>query len=170
MPGDAGIIVRIASPADHDNVSSLLLASYPTLLRGAYEDALLDAVLPAMTAAQPALLESGSYYVAETAAGFVVGCGGWTRERPGDGEVQEGLAHVRHFGVHPEWTRQGIGGAIYARCREDAKKAGVTKFECYSSINGEAFYAALGFERLEVIKVKMINDIDFPSVRMLATI
>ena len=68
-------------------------------------------------------------------------------------------------------TRNGPDKALVVQSTPVvAKKAGVTKFECYSSINGEAFYAALGFERLEVIKVKMINDIDFPSVRMLATI
>lgn len=139
-------------------------------MRGAYEESILRAALPVMTVAQPALLESGSYYVAETAAHDIVGCGGWTRERPGSGETSAGVGHVRHFGVHPAWTRQGIGRAIYRRCREDAAAAGVTKLECFSTINGESFYASLGFERVGEILVDMPNGIEFPGIHMVTTI
>ena len=139
-------------------------------MRDAYEDLILDAALPAMTVAQPRLLRSGSYYVAESAKRTIVGCGGWTKERPGNGEILEGVGHIRHFGVHPEWTRCGVGQAIYARCCGDAKAAGLTNFECYSSLNGEAFYAALGFEQLKKMDVEMLNGITFPSVHMVTTI
>ena len=155
---------------DRDSVTMLLRRSYPTLMQGAYEDSLLEAVLPAMTVAQPSLLGSGTFYVAETAIGIIAGCGGWTRERPGSGEISPGLAHIRHFGVHPEWTRQGVGRALYTRCRQDAKDAGIREFECYSSINGEAFYAALGFERDGVIDVEIRDGLSLPSVRMTASI
>lgn len=131
---------------------------------------MLAAALPAMTVAQPALLQSGTYYVAESAEGTLVGCGGWTKERPGCREVSAGLAHIRHFCVHPKWTRHGIGRALYTRCRDDARAVGVSTFECYSTINGEAFYAALGFERDGIIKVDMPGGIAFPAVRMIAAI
>jgi len=162
--------IRTALIEDSESVSALLRVSYTALMRGAYEDTVLNAVLPAITIAQPALLQSGTYYVAETAKGAVVGCGGWTKERPGSGEVAPHLAHIRHFGVHPEWARQGVGRAIYTRCRDEAKVAGIEKLECYSSINGESFYTALGFERDRIIDVEMRNGIAFPSVRMFADI
>ena len=158
--------IRTASIEDSDSVTALLRASYPVLMRGAYEDSLLDAVLPAMTVAQPGLLRSGTYYVAEAADGPIVGCGGWTRERPGGNETEPGLAHIRHFGVHLDWTRQGVGRELYTRCQKDARNAGVSKFECYASLNGESFYAALGFKRDRVIDVEMRDGILFPSVRM----
>ena len=139
-------------------------------MRGSYEESILNTALPVMTVAHPVLLRSGSYYVAETATGTFVGCGGWTKERPGDREILAGVAHIRHFGVHPEWARRGVGRAIYARCCEDATVAGVEKFECYSSINGEVFYAALGFKRLEEIVVEMPDCGSFPSVHMVALI
>lgn len=144
--------------------------SYPALMSGAYADSVLAAVLPAMTVAQTTLLVSGTYYLAETPEGTLVGCGGWSRERPGSGEVLAGLAHIRHFGVHPEWTRQGVGRALYTRCRKVAKEAGLTAFECYSSINGEPFYTALGFKRDRIINVEMPGGITLPSVRMMATL
>jgi len=165
-----GILLRIASTEDSDSITSLLRASYPALMSGAYSASVLAAALPAMTVVQPALLVSGTYYLAETAEGTPIGCGGWSKERPGSGEVLAGLAHMRHFGVHPAWARQGVGRALYTRCRDDAKLVGVTVFECYSSINGESFYAALGFKRDRIINVEMPGGITLPSVRMMANI
>lgn len=162
--------VRVAAPNDSAGVSSLLRASFPVLMRSAYDRALLARALPRMTKAQPQLLESGSYYVAESAECVIIGCGGWTRERPGSCEITANVGHIRHFGVHPEWTRRGVGMALYARCKHDARDAGLSQFECYSSLNGEAFYAALGFRRLAQINVDMFDGLRFPSVHMVADI
>lgn len=162
--------IRSASLNDRDGVTSLLNASFPALMRRAYKESVLTAVLPVITVAQPTLLQSGSYYVAETVGGLIVGCGGWSKERPGTSEIRPGLGHIRHFGVHPDWTRRGIGHRIYDRCVRDAKSEGVQRLECYSSLNGEAFYRALGFESAGRIEVKMANDIKFPSVSMFAEI
>jgi N-acetylglutamate synthase-like GNAT family acetyltransferase len=103
-----------------------------------------------MTRANPKLLSSGTYYVAESEAGSIVGCGGWTRERPGEDAQVGRIGHVRHFGTHPDWIRRGIGSAIFQRCREQARASGISELECYASLNAERFYAALGFERIAV--------------------
>src|ERR1043165_1946892 len=137
--------VRVASLADDAGVTALLQASYPLLMKPAYDAAMLVPALELMTRANPALLSSGTYYVAQSQEGMLVGCGGWTREQPGDGITNEGIGHIRHFATHPEWVRRGIGRAIYRRCEADARKAGITRFECYSSLNAELFYSALGF-------------------------
>ena len=139
-------------------------------MRPAYDAKLLEQVLPRMTVAQPGLLLSGSYYVAETSDGTIVGCGGWTKERPGTNEIKADVGHIRHFGVHPDWTRCGVGKALYARCKLDARDAGLSQFECYSSLNGEAFYSALGFRRLAQIDLDMFDGLRFPSVHMVADI
>lgn len=162
--------VRVSNLDDCDLVSSLLRASYPKLMRSAYDPMLLEKVLPRMTVAQPGLLESGTYYVAESSNGEIIGCGGWTRERPGTNEIKESVGHIRHFGVHPDWTRCGVGKALYARCELDAKDAGVSQFECYSSLNGEEFYSALGFRRLAQFDLYLFDGIHFPSVHMVANI
>ena len=104
--------VRVSTIDDSASVSSLLRASYPKLMRSAYDPVLLERALPRMTTAQPGLLESCSYYVAESADGEIIGCGGWTRERPLSTEIEENVGHIRHFGVHPDWTRCGVGKAI----------------------------------------------------------
>lgn len=139
-------------------------------MRPAYDAELLDRVLPRITTAQPGLLKSGSYYVAEAPDGAIIGCGGWTKERPGTNEIEVGVGHIRHFGVHPRWTRRGTGKALYSQCVCDARDAGISRFECYSSLNGEAFYSSLGFRRLAQIEVDMFDGLRFPSVHMVADI
>lgn len=165
-----GYSVRISTPGDDRQVTALLEASYPVLMAGSYDADLLASALPMMTRAMPALLASGTYYLAETGNAQIVGCGGWTRERPGGGEIQPGLAHIRHFATHPEWGRRGIGSAIFDRCEAAARSAGVRRFECYSSLNAIRFYEALGFQAIRQVDVPMGDDLKLPAMLMGRTI
>lgn len=80
MSGIGEYALRVAAPGDNETVSALLSASYKRLLVPDYEPCILAAALPLMTRANPRLLESGTYYVAVTASGTIIGCGGWTVE------------------------------------------------------------------------------------------
>jgi GNAT superfamily N-acetyltransferase len=162
--------VRPATPADAAAVSAILAASYPALMRDAYPDELLVRALPLITRANPALLESGSYHLALLEDGEAVACGGWSHRPPERDSREPGLAHIRHFATHPDWTGRGAGRAIYERCAAEARAAGFTRFTCYSSRNGEPFYAALGFRRLREILVPMGPGLRFPSVLMVREI
>ncbi|MBA1145887.1 GNAT family N-acetyltransferase [Ectothiorhodospiraceae bacterium WFHF3C12] len=113
----------------------------------AYPAEVLKLALPAMTRANERLLRSGSFYLAE-GGGEVIGCGGWTAERPDDGAVEPGLAHIRHFSTRPDWGRRGVGRRIFEACMAQARGEGIRVFECYASLNAVAFYAALGFRAL----------------------
>lgn len=174
MPSEDGltdkIAVRIATPQDAPGVGALLSVSYPALMQAAYGEDVLAAALPLMTRANPALLASGTFYLVENDAGHIIGCGGWTAERPGTGAVVPGLAHIRHFATHPEWTGRGIGRAIYAICTDAARLSGIGRFECYSSLNATDFYASLGFERVRQVEVPMSPDFTFPSMLMAKSI
>lgn len=159
--------VRVAKPEDLDRVTAVLEASYPALTAAAYDASVMTPeALALMTRAQPALLASGTFYVAETERGTVIGCGGWTEERPHEGGIEPGLAHIRHFGTHADWTGRGVGRSLYRRCEHDARRAGARAFECYSLLNAEAFYARLGFESVERIEVPMQGGIKMPCMLM----
>ncbi len=158
--------VRRATPEDESRVSEVLLASYPGLMSTAYDQAILEGVLPLITRANPALLSAGTYYLAANDEGFAVGCGGWSRERPGTSEVTFALAHIRHFAIRPEWLRRGIGRELYERCEEDARSSGARRFECQASLNAEGFYAALGFRSVARIEVRIGPGPLLPSVLM----
>jgi len=158
--------IRVSTPEDEAAVSGLLRASYPILMRPYYEQSALCATLPLMTRANPQLLASGTFYVAETMTGKIVGCGGWTREPPGGGDIEAGWAHLRHFATHAEWTGRGVGRLLYGRCEMQARTAGVKGFRCFSSLNAVDFYLALGFDRVGQTEIRMQQDRTLPSVMM----
>jgi predicted N-acetyltransferase YhbS len=158
--------IRVARPEDAPAVDRLLQASYPELMASSYSPESLAPALKVMARANPSLLASGTYYVAEASTGHVVGCGGWTLARPGTGTVEPQLGHIRHFATHPSWTRRGVGRAIYRRCESTARSAGVTAFECYASLNAEKFYSALGFENIRAIDLELQPNVPLRAVLM----
>jgi N-acetylglutamate synthase-like GNAT family acetyltransferase len=158
--------IRIARLSDSDAVSALLLTSYSIFLTARYDGDLLRHALPFITKAQPTLLASDTYYVAETELGSLVGCGGWTAAHPKSGEIIEREAHIRHFAIHPEWGRRGVGTALLARCFMDARKLGMGKLNCYSTLNAEQFYQASGFQTIGPIDVPAGPSLIFPAVLM----
>jgi GNAT superfamily N-acetyltransferase len=156
----------VAGPADAEAVTALLAASYPALLAAAYTADVLAATLPLMTKAQPKLLASGTYYVAEVDGGSLAGCGGWTAETPGSGAVVPGVGHIRHFATHPDWTRRGIASAMLGRCVAEAKARGVTTMDAFATLSAEDFYRAHGFQTIGPIDVPMTPDVSLPSLWM----
>src|SRR5690606_7489166 len=164
--------VRPARPADREGVDALLSRSYPPLLAHDYDAELLAAGLPAMTRAQARLLECETWFVAVADSGQIVGCGGWTRERPGTGEIEPGIGHVRHFGTHVDHVRRGIARALGLRTIASARALEITELECYSTLSAERSQASLGFVTIESITVPMPRLdrpgelVDFPSVWM----
>ena len=158
--------VRVATPADAPALDALLHSSYSVLSRGSAAPDILAAALPLFGRSNPALLAAGTYYVAETAEGQFVGCGGWSREHPGSGEVTPGHGHIRHFATHPDWTRRGVAGAILRRVRSDAAAAGLRRLECQSGRMAVGFYAALGFRTVRSFELELRPGLKFPCVLM----
>lgn len=160
------IHIRPTSASDREALTRLFADSYPALLAADYAPDLLARALPLMTRANPALLVSGSYYVAlRRAAGPPLAAGGWTAASPHQPEPP-GTGHIRHVVTHPKATRQGLAGAVLRRCFDDARGAGLTHLVALSTLTAVPFYAAMGFavEREEVIA--MTPEVSFPAVRM----
>lgn len=158
--------LRTASPDDRAAVSDLLGLSYRALMAGAYPADLLAQALPLITKANPVLLASGRYGLIEDEAGRLLACGGWSLERPGSGEAVEGLAHVRHFAVHPEAVRRGLGRQLYQWCEDAARAQRMTQFECHASLNAEGFYRNLGFRRGRELGLRLSAGVTLPAIEM----
>ena len=159
------IASRIATPEDGDLVTALIAASYARLDDGSYDRDAIAAAMPLMARANPALLASGTYFIAE-ANGEPAGCGGWTFAAPGSGQTVDGVAHIRHFATHPDHLRKGVARALLDRCLSEAAAAGARLMKCQSTLPGERFYAAAGFRRVRMIEVPLGPGVTLPSVEM----
>jgi GNAT superfamily N-acetyltransferase len=158
--------IRVARPSDSDAVGALLVASYSSLLAAHYDCDALGRALPFLTRANPALLASGGYYVAEMPGGDVVGCGGWSAVLPGSVQIVEGEAHVRHFATHPAWVGRGVGTSLLARSLSDARLSGIRRLHCFSTLNAERFYRASGFETVGPIDVPLGSGVTLAGILM----
>jgi GNAT superfamily N-acetyltransferase len=158
--------IRIAVPGDEAAVSALLLASYTELMAKDYEAGVLAAALPRMVRANPGLLASGTFYVVEEPGGSVAGCGGWTVAAPGTKAEIARLAHVRHFGTHPDFVRRGVARLIYDRCVRAGKSAGVARFQAYASLTSVPFYASVGLRLIRNFDLSLGGDVTLPAALM----
>jgi GNAT superfamily N-acetyltransferase len=162
----SGITVRVARKADIGPLDEVFQRSYPKLLRADYPPSTLVIAIPIIARAQPALVLSGTYYVAEDEAGRLLGAGGWTRSNPHGGPLAQGHAHLRHFATDAGAARRGVGRAIFERCLSAAVADGVTALECYSTLTAVPFYAALGFHEVAKIVLTLRPGITFAAVHM----
>ena len=153
--------IRTTTRADLAAVDALLARSYPKLLKRDYAPSVLVLALPLISRAQPRLLASGTYFLAET-EDRVVGVGGWTTDRR-----DRRLAHIRHVGTDDRFLRQGVASALLRHCFDTARKRGVTRMECWSTRTAVSFYAHMGFEELGPMDVDLAPGIRFPSIRMI---
>ena len=160
--------LQVAGRDDIELLGRLFTRSYRALMASHYDREVLDQALDVITRANPDLLASGRFYLVEdTRTGALAGCGGWSDKAPGaPAETAEGRAHLRHFAVHPDNQRQGVGRLLVAHCLKEAKAAGMREMHCLSSLNAERFYAAMGFETLARLDTQLPGDIPFPSILM----
>ncbi|WP_096785003.1 GNAT family N-acetyltransferase [Rhodobacter sp. CZR27] len=152
------IRLRPARPADLAAVDALFAHSYARLLRADYPPSVLVTAVPLLARAQPALLASGRYWLAEGQDG-ILGAGGWSLRAPGQGEI-------RHLVTHASRIREGIGTAILRRVIDQAREAGVTRLDCLATRTAVPFYESVGFRRLGEVEVPLRPGIGFPAVRM----
>lgn len=157
----ATITIRKSRPADLAAADALYAESYPVLLRDDYPPSVRVLALPLISRAQPHLLASGTYYVAEDEDGRLVAAGGWTRS-----PRHRDIGQVRHVVTDHRRTRQGIGRALMTHILETAGAAGLRHLQCQSTRTAVPFYAACGFRELGPIEVPLAPGIAFPAVAM----
>ena len=162
---DESVSIRVATPEDEAALTALITASYLMLDDGRYDSAQLARALEPMSKANPKLLASGTYFVAEV-NGVAGACGGWTFDKPGSGELVDGVAHIRHFATHPDFVRRGLARMLIERCLAEARGQGVRLMKTQSTFLGERFYASAGFTRVAPVDVEMGPGIILPAIEM----
>ncbi|MFN0115834.1 MAG: GNAT family N-acetyltransferase [Paracoccaceae bacterium] len=154
------LTVRRAALPDLAELDALCAASYPRLLAKDYPPSLRVTAIPVLARAQPGLIGSGRYFVAEDADGAIRGAGGWSG-RPG-----AKAAEVRHLFTDWRMTRRGIARTVMGHVFADARKAGFGRIGCHATRTAVPFYVALGFRPEGEVVVPLLPGIGFPVVRM----
>ncbi len=155
--------LRSATLSDLEALVHLSELSFSKGLVGAYAPDLIEQSVPFISQVSQPLIQSGQLYVAEGDQGLLVGAGGWSRDYHG-APVVAGVGHIRQFVVHPDWTRHGIGRALFDFCLKAAKD--VVQFDCQASLSAISFYRSLGFDVVAKDEVMLPNGIVFPSCLM----
>ncbi len=152
----AHVTVRPARMDERTALDALIALSSRKLGRAHYSDEQLDYAIGTVFGVDTDLIVDGTYLVAEI-DGALAGCGGWSRRATlfgadaFDGRDPQALdpahdaAKIRAFFVHPDFTRRGVGRAIYDRCEAEARAAGFRALELMGTLGGVPLYADLGF-------------------------
>lgn len=158
--------VRAAMPADTAEIDALFRASYGQLLKQHYAAAILDAALPALLQTAPRLLNSGTFFVAETGGGEIIAAGGWTQATPFGGVGPREIGHMRRVAVHPDHVRRGIGSVLVEHILDNARLTGVERMCCLSTLTAREFYEAHGFSASGDVDLALKPGVYLPAIQM----
>lgn len=178
---DEEICFRAAVASDIVALHKLIETSVRTLQARDYTPAQIDGALGTYLGVDTQLIADGTYFVAETAAGWerrIIACGGWSRRKtlfgadrrpnrdPSPLDPSAEPAKIRAFFVHPGWVRRGIGSRILELCEDAARAEGFTHFEMGATLTGVPLYRQRGYVELEKIDLPLANGESLPIVRM----
>jgi GNAT superfamily N-acetyltransferase len=149
--------LRLASRADEPALRELIARSIRGLGSADYTPAQIDAALRGAFGVDTSLIDDGTYYVAQTAAGQIVACGGWSRRRTLFGsdaragrdesrlDPRTDAAKIRAFFVDPAHARRGLGRALLDASEAAARRGGFTAFELMATLPGARLYEQCGY-------------------------
>lgn len=159
--------LRPATLEDRPALEALIARSARALSAGDYTSQQIEAALRGTYGVDSQLIRDGTYFVAVTETGDIVGCGGWSRRRTLFGGDAHGsrdaaeldpkvdAAKIRAFFIDPDHARQGIGKAILERCEAEAMAWGFSRFELMATLPGVRLYRAMGYTLGERVRYEL---------------
>lgn len=127
------------------------------------------------------LIEDQCYFLIEntlTEGDPLVACGGWGRRHTlygGDHTVgrddsfsdpANDAARIRAMYTHPDYLRQGLGSLLLELSEGAARAAGYHRIELGSTLPGEPFYRARGYEELSRQRFLAANGAENTIIKM----
>jgi len=170
--------IRVAQEKDVPVLRELIDASVRGLQAGDHSAEQIEAALRKVFGVDSQLIADGTYLIAATSGGEIVGCGGWSKRKTLYGgdvwvaredsllDAAKDAAKIRAFFVHPKWARRGIGTLILEACERAAMEAGFRRFEMGATLTGVPLYRARGYTALEDLAVPLGDGLELPIVRM----
>lgn len=174
--------LRKATLEDIPELKQLIDASVRALHAGHYTQEQISGALTKNTyGTDTTLVHDEHYFVVEASppeGPKIVGCGGWShrrtlyggdRHQARDDDVLNPATEagkIRAFFVHPDWTRQGIGGIVLRACEGAAREAGFKEVEMVATLSGVPFYTATGYRELGEVEESVGAGVVLKFVRM----
>lgn len=149
--------LRPAIIADEPVLRDLIARSIRELGADDYTPDQIEAALLGAFGVDTALIRDQTYFVVETAAGEIVGCGGWSRRKTlFGGDTRESrddswldpavdAARIRAFFIDSRHARRGLGRLLLDRCEAEAGRAGFIEFALMATLPGKRLYEACGY-------------------------
>ena len=172
-------IIRKATFDNRTEIEKLIAESVRGLSRADYNAQQIELSIKSVFGVDTELIEDGTYFIAETAAGEFAGCGGWSKRRTLYGasryeqsrdsnllDPETDAARIRAFFIHPGFARQGIGTAILEACEQAAKAHGFKSAEMMATLPGVKLYAVRGYSGDEEVKVPIGENQEIICIKM----
>ncbi|WP_440770568.1 GNAT family N-acetyltransferase [Natronorubrum sp. DTA28] len=162
-------IVREAVRPDAESVANMHEKSIRELAQVAYSRDVVSAWAAGKDPDKYQIESDETYFlVAEINDGLV----GFGELRP---EAEEYFqadveGEIRAVYVHPDFTRHGVGTAIYQELESEARRLQLDSLGLWASINARGFYEGRGFETVEEITHKFGGEVEGPAVEMKKTL
>lgn len=109
------------------------------------------------------LLSPETYYDIENRY-FVVAERDGTLE--GFGQLNEAEGEVDALYVSPKCESRGTGTALLAHLEQRARECGVSELRLRSTLNAEGFYARAGYQRLALVRYRLVPALMLVCVEM----
>jgi GNAT superfamily N-acetyltransferase len=172
------IRIRPATTSDIPVLTDLIASSVKILQAGDYTPRQIEGALGTVLGLDTQLIADGTYLLAETEAGAITACGGWSMRKTlfgsDHGPNRENTyldpavdaARIRAIFVHPDYARRGLGTLILKACEDAATAAGFRKFEMGSTLTGIPLYKLKGYVEIEMVQVPLHNGEHLPVLKM----
>ena len=149
-------ILRLATPADAPDITTLIERSVTGLQAGDYSEAQRRGAIGQVFLVDHGLIADGTYFVVEAEEGHLAGAGGWSTRKALHGGHTHGdtgeridpatdPARIRAYFVDPDFARQGVGTMLLKACEDSALAAGFTQATMGATLTGVRLYARHGY-------------------------
>ncbi|AKF04567.1 GNAT family N-acetyltransferase [Sandaracinus amylolyticus] len=166
MPNDVPVL-RVARTRELDALRALVARSWRALAARSYAPDVIEAALGVAIRVDPALVEDGTYFVAEI-DGQLAACGGWSARVPTvkGADLPTPRAEVRAMFVASEHTRRGLGRALLERAERAIRDAGFDSAYLVATHSGLELYRAAGYVERGAHVAMLPGGVAFPLTLM----
>jgi GNAT superfamily N-acetyltransferase len=172
--GLAPVTIRKAHRSDVATLRELHRCALNGLGTPSYRPSQLAAFLAHVPTLDLALIDDGTYFVAQ-AGDALVACGGWSARGPGYGpalglhggeDAAGSPALIRAMYTHPGWARRGLGRRILAAAESEIRAAGRSIVTLDALLPGVPLYASAGYAATRRFEVTIAGGTPLELVHM----